>query len=140
MMSKEQSKFIKKYKFKKFLILLIQFVIIVSFILLWQILSSKRIINPFIFSSPLKIFYTLIDLIKNNTLWINLLTTLKEIVIAFTLGFGISFVLALFLYESNTFYRVIDPFLNVLNSLPKVCLGPILIIWFGANTSSIIIF
>ena len=138
-MSNDELSFIKKYKRKKLIILLIQISIIILFFTLWEILSNKKIINPFIFSSPSKIINTLNNLFITNDLFNNVFTTIKEIVIAFLLGFIISFILSLLLYLSNTFYKIIDPFLNVLNSLPKVSLGPILIIWFGANTNTIIV-
>lgn len=138
-MSADEKKYIRNYKKNKLMIILIQFLIIFSFILIWEYLSKKEIINPFIFSSPSKIINTFKDLLVTNQLMVHIITTLKEIIIAFTLGFIISFILALLLYLSNNLYKIIDPFLNVLNSLPKICLGPILIIWFGANTNTIII-
>lgn len=138
-MSADEKKYIRNYKRNKIMIILIQFLIIFSFILIWEYLSKKEIINPFIFSSPSKIINTFKDLLVTNQLMVHIITTLKEILIAFTLGFIISFILALLLYLSNNLYKIIDPFLNVLNSLPKICLGPILIIWFGANTNTIII-
>lgn len=137
-MSADEKKYIRNYKRNKIMIILIQFLIIFSFILIWEYLSKKEIINPFIFSSPSKIINTFKDLLVTNQLIVHIITTLKEIIIAFTSGFIISFILALLLYLSNNLYKIIDPFLNVLNSLPKICLGPILIIWFGANTNTII--
>ena len=135
----DEIKYIKKYKNKKIIILLIQILLIVMFFGLWQITSDLKIINSFIFSSPLKIINTIYNLYLTNNLFINIFTTLSEILIAFILGFIISFILAILLYVSDTFYKIVDPFLNILNSLPKVSLGPILIIWFGANKVSIIV-
>lgn len=138
-MSSDELQFIKKEKRKKIIIKLIQISIVLCFLLLWEYLSYKKIINPFIFSSPSKILNTIKDLYISNDLFKNIITTLKELLLAFILSFIISFFLALFLYISNTFYKIIDPFLNVLNSLPKISLGPILIIWFGANTNTIVV-
>ena len=138
-MSEKQKNFIKKYKRKQIFIIVTQLLIIITFLSVWQFLSSKKIINPFIFSSPLKILKTLKTLFVNNQLFINIFTTLIEIVIAFILCFLISFIMATLLFLSNTFYKIIDPFLNILNSLPKISIGPILIIWFGANSTSIIV-
>ena len=126
-MSTDEIKFIKKYKKKQIIIKITQFIILLSFIILWQLLSSTKIINSFIFSSPLKILETVKKLYITNELFGNILVTVKEIL------------LALILYLSNTLYKIFDPFINLLNSLPKVSLGPILIIWFGANTNTIIV-
>ena len=138
-MTTDELKYINKQKRNKLFILLTQVSIIIILLVLWEYLSSNKIINSFIFSSPSRIIKTIIDLFNNKILFTHIFTTLKEIIIAFILGFIISFTLALLLYLSNTFYKIIDPFLNVFNSLPKVSLGPILIIWFGANINSIII-
>lgn len=135
----DEIKYIKKYKRKIIIIKVIQISIILLFIILWQLLSDNKIINTFIFSSPLRIINTINNLYISNQLLSNILTTIKEIIFSFILGFVISLALALLLYLSNTFYKIVDPFINLLNSLPKVCLGPILIIWFGANTNTIIV-
>ena len=131
--------FIKKHKRKQLLIKITQLIIVTIFILLWQYLSNKKIINPFIFSSPKKIIFNIYNLYNTNILFDSIIVTLKEIISSFIFGLLISFILALLLYLSNTFYKIIDPFINILNSLPKVSLGPILIIWFGANTNTIIV-
>ena len=138
-MTPREIKYLKKYKRNKIKIIIIQLLIIISFIFIWQYLSDKKIINSFIFSSPKKILISIYNSYINNNLILHIHTTLNEIIIAFTLSFIISFALALLLYLSNTLYKIIDPFLNIINSLPKVSLGPILIIFFGANTNSIII-
>lgn len=138
-MSSDEIKYIKKYKRKQYFIKIIQFSIVLIFIILWQLLSSYKIINPFIFSSPTKIINSIYNLFISNQLFNNIFVTLKEIIYSFILGFIISFTFALLLYLSNTFYKVMDPFINMLNSLPKVSLGPILIIWFGANANTIIV-
>ena len=138
-MSIDEIKYIKKYKRKQLIIKLIQISIVLIFMLLWQLLSDNKLINTFIFSSPLKIINTINKLLITNNLFNHILVTLNEIIFSFIIGFSISFVLALLLYLSNTFYKIIDPFINMLNSLPKISLGPILIIWFGANTNTIIV-
>lgn len=138
-MTKDEQRYIKKYRKKQLSIKIIQISLILLFLFFWQYLSDKKIINSFIFSSPLKVFETLKNLLTSEQLFNHIVVTLKEILFSFILGLSISFVLALILYLSNFFYKIIDPFINLLNSLPKVCLGPILIIWFGANNKTIII-
>lgn len=124
---------------KKIAINLIQIFLVLSFLFIWQVLSDKRIINPFIFSSPKKIINTLIILYKSNNLIPHILVTLKEIFIAFLLSIIIGFIISIILYEVPIIYKIIDPFLTLFNSMPKVALGPIIIIIFGANNNSIII-
>ncbi len=138
-MSEAELRYLKKYQKHQKLVKTIQLFIIICFIILWELLSKYKIINPFIFSSPSKIIHTIINLAITNQLLINIFTTLFEILISFIIGFIISFIIALLMYLFKTFAEVNDPFLTILNSLPKVALGPILIIWFGANTKSIIV-
>ena len=138
-MSEEQKKYLKEYKLNKFFILISQSLILILFIITWELLSKYKIINPFIFSSPSKVIKTIINLYKSNNLITHILTTLKETMISFIIGTILSFIIATIFYFSKTIYKVFDPFLNCFNSLPKVALGPMIIIIFGAQTKSIII-
>ncbi len=137
-MSKEQQNYLKKIKKNKIIIICFQIAIVLIFFFSWQILSDKKIINPFIFSSPKKIIETIISLQQNYNLFSHIFTTIFETLIAFILGISLGFIIAILLYEFKTISKIIDPFLTMLNSLPKVALGPIIIIWTGANTKSII--
>ena len=138
-MSNEALKIIKKRKRQKIFIFLSQIVIVLSILLLWEVLSQKKIINPFIFSSPSLIIKTIFNLAKSGDLLTHILTTLNETIIAFIIGISLGFVIAIILYEFPTLAKITEPFLTMLNSLPKVALGPIIIIWTGANTKSIIV-
>jgi len=137
--SNEQKKYLKKIRYEKIFVIFVQLLIVVAFFVLWEFAASKKIINPFIFSCPSKIYQTIISLYKSGDLFIHIFTTLQEILIAFMLGIGIGFIIAIILYEFKIVAKIVDPFLTMLNSLPKVALGPIIIIWAGANTKSIII-
>lgn len=106
---------------------------------MWELLSKKEIINSFIFSSPSKIIKCIIGLYLDNMLFYHIWVTVKEIIISFVLGSLIGFVFAVLFYLLPTLKKIMDPFLTLFNSLPKVSLGPLLIIWFGANMSSIIV-
>ena len=119
-MSNEQRKFIKKYKFNKLLILFIQIIIVGLFIGIWEYLSSNNIINSFIFSSPSKVIKTIYELYVSNELFKHILITLYETVIAFSIGMIISIGLSIILYLYNFIYKILDPFITAINSLPKV--------------------
>lgn len=137
-MSNEHKRYLRKLKLNKMLITISQISLLIFFIVIWEILSRYNIINSFIFSSPSKIIETLIKLYRDNNLFIHIYTTTIEVVIAFILTFIIAFLLALALYSCKTLKKILDPFIVALNSLPKVALGPLIIIWLGTNTSSII--
>lgn len=139
LMSVKQKKYLKKLRLEKLTVLLIQIVIVVSFLLLWEYLSAKEIINPFIFSKPSTIIKTIGNLYTNFNLIKHIFTTINEVILAFVLGISLGFIIALLLYSFNFLAKVVEPFLTMLNSLPKVALGPIIIIWAGANGKSIIV-
>lgn len=138
-MSKEQKDFLKKRKKRKNLILTTQIIIFILFIFLWQFLSDKNIVNSFITSSPKKIILTIINLIKNNNLFIHIITTLNETIIAFIITAFLSLIISIILYFCRFIKDVIEPYLIILSSLPKVALSPLIIILLGANTKSIIV-
>ena len=138
-MSEEHKKYLKKIKREKIIVITFQILILVGFLVLWEVLSKLKIINPFIFSSPSKVIETIKNLYLNYNLIGHILTTLYETLIAFILGITLSFLIAIILYEFKIINKIVDPYLTMLNSLPKVALGPLIIIIAGANTKSIIV-
>lgn len=138
-MSNEHKQFIKKQIRYNTLVLLVQMSIIIIFILLWQFLADNNLINSFITSKPSAIIKTTIDLIKSNDLFINIWVTTYETLISFVLGPIIGISIATIMWANSFIAKVISPYLTVLNSLPKVALGPIIIIWAGAGIESIIV-
>ena len=138
-MSNEHYQYLRKIKKEKIIIITIQVFIVLGFFIIWELLSRFNIINSFIFSSPTKIIKTIYNLYLSNNLFNHIWVTIKEILISFGLGSIIGFILAIIFYMIPVLKKVFDPFLNIINSLPKVSLGPLLIIWLGANTSSIIV-
>lgn len=138
-MSPNQKKYLYKKKKEKILVIFFQISIIVFLIGIWEFLATNGYINEFIFSKPSNILKTIINLYKNFNLINHILTTLYEVIIAFVLGIFLGFLIALLLYSFKLLAKIIEPFLTMLNSLPKVALGPIIIIWVGANLKSIIV-
>lgn len=136
--SLEHKNYLKKRKKEKWIILFSQISILIIFIFLWQYLSNKKIINTFLFSSPKLIINTITTLFKSNNLFNHINITIYETLISFTLSILIGIIVASVLWWNKYLYKIFDPYLTIINSLPKVALGPILIIWIGANIKSII--
>ena len=137
-MSKEYKEYLNRLKINKLLVLTCQLLLIVLLIIIWQYLADKNLINTFITSSPKKVLNTIIHLYKTKNLFNHIGITIYETIISFLLGTLIGLIIAIILWYNKFIAKVIDPYLTVLNSLPKVSLGPILIIWIGANIKSII--
>lgn len=136
--SLEHKKFLQKKRRKKLLILFSQISIVIFFLVLWEIAAKLEYINTFLSSSPSRVFETFLSLLKQNNLWNHVWITVYETLISFVLASGIGFMVASILWWNKTIAKIMDPYLTVLNSLPKVALGPLIIIWVGANTNSII--
>lgn len=139
MYSLEHKQYLKKIKRDKILVLLSQFAIILLFIIIWQLLADYKLINTFISSSPKKVLETLIDLHKSGSIYKHIWVTVYETLISFSIGTIIGIVVATLLWRFDFLAKVLDPYLTIINSLPKVALGPIIIIWVGANMNSIIL-
>lgn len=139
MYSSEHINFIKKEKTKKFIITLFQFIILIVFIIIWQLLANFNLINTFIFSSPKMVFNTIIKLYNNMNLFNHIWVTVYETLISFSIATILGTFIASILWWNNKLYKTLAPYLTILNSLPKVALGPIIIIWFGAGIKSIIV-
>ncbi len=139
MFSEEHLLFLKKEKRYQSWIVFTQLFILVFFIVGWQLLAHYELINTFITSSPKMVADTIINLLKENNLFYHIGITIYETIISFSLGTILGILIATIMWWNPFIRRVIDPYLTVLNSLPKVALGPIIIVWCGARTRSIIL-
>ena len=137
-MSDERKKYLRKIKKQKILVFITQIGILFGLLTLWEVLANQGIIDSFIMSSPSRIFNTFLNLTQNNLLE-HLGTTCIETIIGFLSGTIIGSVIAIVLWWSNFISKVSQPFLVVLNSLPKIALGPVIIIWVGAGMPAIIV-
>jgi NitT/TauT family transport system permease protein len=115
-----------------------QVVIFLVFFTGWEISSQQRWIDPLLFSSPSKIWNLFLEKFQDGTLLSNLGVTLTETVFGFILGTLLGTVLAALLWWSPLLSKIIDPYLVILNAMPKVALGPILIVALGPGYLSII--
>ena len=136
--SKAHSDYLRKHSTKKFLVILTQILILLTFIVGWELLSKYEIISSFFFSSPSKIIKTIGELYQSGELFYHAKITLGETLIGFSIATLLGFAVAFVLWYSDFLRRVLEPYLVVLNSLPKIALGPIIIVWFGAGEKAII--
>lgn len=119
--SNERKQYLRQIKKQKYLVLLTQLLIVVGFLALWEFLANKEIIDSFIMSQPSRILNTFLNLSSNDLLkhiWV----TTYETIVGFLLGTTLGIFIAIILWWSNFLSKVSEPFLVVLNSLPKVAL------------------
>ena len=137
-LSLERKSYLKKQKYNKIFILVTQIFILVLFLGLWELLAHLKVIDSFLMSRPSQIVSTIKDLFKSGELTTHVLTTLYETLLGFIIATVIGTLIALVLWWSEFIRKVLEPYIVVLNSLPKIALGPIIIVWFGAGTKSIV--
>ncbi|MCK6205210.1 ABC transporter permease [Bacillus infantis] len=115
-----------------------QLVIFAFFFAGWEIFSRNEWINPLIFSSPSKVWELFLSKLSDGSLLANLGITLSETVFGFVLGTFLGTLLAAILWWSPIIQKILDPYLVILNAMPKVALGPILIVALGPSFTSIV--
>jgi NitT/TauT family transport system permease protein len=113
--------------------------IFVLLLALWELAARLGWIDAFIVSSPSRVWCTLVSLNRAGQLWNNVYFTVAETVSGFVLGTALGIIIAVIIWWSDFVFKVIEPYLVVLNALPKVALGPVIIVWMGAGMGSIIV-
>ena len=136
--SSEHILFLKKLKKENLIISMFRIFIIILFIIIWELLGKFNIINTFLFSSPSRIINTIIQLFTSGELFKHICITLYEVLLSFFLSSILGLIIATILWRFKTLSKIIDPYITIINSLPKVALGPLIIIWVGASINSII--
>lgn len=138
-MSDLQKIYLKKQKQYKHTITLLRFLLFIGFIVLWEAAARLGWIDAFIFSSPKRICTTLFKMTADGSIFRHAGITLAETFFSFGLivVLGIGVALALWLFKAVS--DVLEPYLVILNSLPKSALAPMLIVWLGNNMKAIIV-
>lgn len=134
----EHEAYLGKIKRDNRKVLIVRVGVLLMLIGLWELSAALKWIDPFIMSSPSRIVNTIASLYNSGELFMHIGVTLWETVAGFTLGTVFGIAVAIGLWWSPLVARTLDPYLVVLNSLPKIALGPVIIIWVGAGEGAII--
>jgi NitT/TauT family transport system permease protein len=128
---------LKKLKTERTKVTIVQFLILIGFFGLWEISAKLKWIDPLLFSQPSKIWNLFLLKGFDGSLLPHISTTLFETVLGFILGTLMGTILATIIWWSPFLKKVLEPYLVILNSMPKVALGPLLIVGFGPGFLSI---
>ena len=139
MISLERKKYLTQLFIAKWVVNLTRVFVLAFFIALWEILARLEIIDSFLMSMPSKIAITIKDLYINGDLIKHLTATLYETLVGFLIATFLGSLIAIILWWSAFTRKVLEPYIVILNSLPKIALGPIIIVWFGIGTTPIIV-
>lgn len=129
----------KNYRKEKIKLIFYQLSVLIIFLTLWELLAYYNVINTFIFSKPSDIFKLLIEYIKTNEIFKHIKVSLIETILGIIIGTSVGIIIAILLWYFETLQKILNPFLSVLNALPKTALAPIMIIWAGAGMSGIVV-
>ncbi len=136
--SDEHIAYLKKLKRKKIIIFTARWVILAVILGLWELLTFYNVMDPFITSSPSRVIRTIGSLYESGELFTHVGITLGETLAGFFIAVVAGYSIAVILWSSETVRAVIEPYIVVLNSLPKIALGPLIIIWIGTDCTAII--
>ena len=137
--SAAQRRFLKKRQQKMRTVTLVRILIFLAFLLLWEASARLNLIDAFIFSSPTRVAEAFLSMAADGSIFRHTGITLLETLISFFLVFAVSILISVLLWMSRSLSRILEPYLVVLNSLPKSALAPLLIVWLGANMRTIIV-
>lgn len=136
--SGEHLAYLKKQRNKKIIVNISRAAILLLILGIWELCAQLKVIDPFITSSPSRVAITIAELYNNGTLFYHIGITLAETIAGFILAVALGYTVAVVLWASDTVHKVLEPYIVVLNSLPKIALGPLIIIWIGTGYDAII--
>ena len=134
-----QLNFINKYKKNLLFIRFSRITALALFLILWEVASYVGWIDSFIFSSPSQVVLCFWSMVLDRSIFHHLGITIYETMLSFLLVTLLSLIIVILLWFSKTISAIVEPFLVILNSLPKSALAPLLIVWLGATQTTIIV-
>lgn len=138
-MSREHLMYLKRRRNGIIFINVMRVAVLILFLGIWELAYRLEWIDGFIFSSPSRIWVTLVNLFGTGEIWLHMGVTLYETLLGFAIATVLGTAFALILWWNDKLRRIADPYVVVLNSLPKIALGPVIIIWFGSGMSAIVV-
>ena len=134
-----QQLYIKKHKRHHHFVTIMRFLVLFLFLFIWETAARLSLIDSFFFSSPSMVISYFLKMVKDGSFFSNTGITLLETLLSFLLVTVISLVVATLLWYSKTLSEILEPYLVILNSLPKSALAPLFIVWLGTGTDTIIV-
>ncbi|MGN0823355.1 MAG: ABC transporter permease [Candidatus Gallimonas sp.] len=136
--SREHALYLKRCRRKSALVWTFRIGLLVLLLGLWELVAATGVVDPFITSSPSRIAKTIASLYRDGSLFYHVGVTLTETIVGFLIAVGLGTGIALALWWSDTLRKILEPYVVVLNALPKIALGPLIIIWCGTGSKAIV--
>ncbi len=136
--SREHALYLKKRKKNVIIVWALRTGLLAALLGIWELFAYFGWVDPFLTSSPSRIAKTIVSLYTEGTLFYHIGVTLAETLIGFFIAIALGCAIALFLWWSETLRKVLEPYIVVINALPKIALGPLIIIWCGTGSKAIV--
>ena len=136
--SVQHALYLKKIKRNKIIVHAVRASILIALTGLWELCAQVGVFDPFITSSPSRVVTTIADLAAAGTLFYHIGITLMETLVGFFIAVILGYAIAVLLWLNEHVRAIFEPYIVVLNALPKIALGPLIIIWMGTGYSAII--
>ena len=136
--SKAHLLYLRKERNNQILIHIFRIGLLLLLLGVWELVTYMQWVDPFILSSPSRIWKTLVSLASDGSLFMHIGVTLFETLLGFVIAVVFGTLFALLLWWSEKLRNILEPYIVILNSLPKIALGPIIIIWLGTGFNSIL--
>jgi len=137
-LSPQHKQFVKKARSRRIGVLSAQFGLLILFLILWEIFSITGIIDSFLMSSPSRIWQKTCALYSDGQLFSHVWISLSETLLGFAIGTFAGTAVAVAMWWSKNLREILQPYIVVLNSLPKIALGPVIIVWAGTGQKAIV--
>lgn len=135
----EHELFLKKLNRDKFVIISGRIAVFILLFAVWELFTRIGVMDPFITSSPSRMAKMLVELFQGGNIIRHSAITLYETILAFSISMIVGLGIAILLYSCEKTRKILEPYLIILNSLPKIALGPLIIVWVGAGTKAIVL-
>lgn len=137
--SLEHKQYLKELKRKNMKILITRLFILAAFFILWEVAGYYKWVDPFLTSTPTRMWKSLIKIYNEGSLFKHIIVTVYETILGFLLSTILGAIIAIMLWWSDFASKVLEPYIVVLNALPKVALAPIIIFWMGNGMKAIVL-
>lgn len=139
LVSDRQQQFLAEYRRHHRLVLFFRIFILLCFLILWESAAYFGWINDFIFSSPSRLIHCFLQMVQDGSIAPHILVTLTETLLSFLFVILGTILITILLWANHAVFEACEPYMVILNSLPKSALAPLLIVWLGANYRTIIV-
>ena len=133
-----QQEFVARQLRRRQMVVLARLFLFLSVLVLWEACARTGVINAFIFSSPSRIVRCFFSMVLDGSIFLHTGVTILETLVSFFFVTAVGILGAVALWSSKSLAEILDPYLVMLNSLPKSALAPILIVWLGSSMRTIV--